>query len=134
MDRKTLESYAALNREVMRLERRKERFLKKPDTDVTDVVSGSLSQYPYIETRFKITGSSTGFLACIEKELDEAQKRAEKALMDIMNFINSIEDSLTREIFRCKYIDCHTWKQVGILNCVSKDYARRVVREYLQKK
>ena len=54
--------------------------------------------------------------------------------MDIMNFINSIEDSLTREIFRCKYIDCHTGKQVGILNCVSKDYARRVVREYLQKK
>ncbi len=132
MDKAKLNRYFWLNHEVEKQEKRRARLQKNAEEIATDVVSGSICQFPYIETKIKITGMASGALekleASIEKNIDEAMNiRAE-----IEEFINSIEEPQMRELLRSRFIDCLGWKEVGKDNFITPDHARKKVRLILK--
>ncbi len=134
MNKEKLNRYFWLSHEIERQEKRRERLQKKVSTGdlASDVVSGSSSHFPYIETKFKITGVPTGMLDkisdSIEKNLDEALKARD----EIENYVNDIDDPQMRELLRSRFIDCQGWKDVGRDNYISPDHARKKIREFLK--
>ncbi len=134
MEREKLSRYFWLNHEIERQERRRERLLKKISSGdhATDIVTGSSAHFPYIETKFKITGLPVGAL----RELDDAiEKNVEESLslrIEIEKFINGVSDPQMRELLRTRFIDCQGWREVGKENFISTDHARKKIREFLK--
>lgn len=133
MDREKLSRYFWLSHEIEKQEKRKERLQKAVNSNLaTDVVTGSSSHFPYIETKFKITGIDTRLLDDLEKSIAKNIKEAIEARYEIENYINGIDEPQLREILRSRFIDCQKWKQVGKENFISTDHARKRVREFLK--
>lgn len=49
----------------------------------------------------------------LQEVLQKAIKRKRKAELKIMNYIESIDDSFIRLIFKLRFVDCKTWWQVA---------------------
>lgn len=134
MNREMLGRYFWLNHEIQRQETRKRRLQKKIDSGgiVTDIVTGSSAHFPYIETKFKITGVPTGMLESIENGIKANIKEAAEARYMIACFIDGVEDPQLRELLRSRFIDCLSWKEVGRQNYINPDHARKKTREFLK--
>lgn len=68
-----------------------------------------------------------------EREIVEKVKRC-RALRDkINNFINSIDDSFTRQVFYYRYAKGMTWQKVSYMTggCISKEGVRMAADRYL---
>lgn len=133
MEKEKLSRYFWLSHEIEKQEKRKERLLRAMNSQgiASDVVTGSMSQYPYIETKFIITGVPVGLLQELEDSINRNIEEAVKARKDIEEFINNIDDPQLREILRSRYIDCLQWNQVGKGNYISASHARKTVRDFL---
>lgn len=101
-----LKQYKLLKREIADLEQRVKR-----ESKVTDVVSGSSSEPPYTKHPISVTGYTYNnkLKSKYARKLRELQKKA----IDIEEYVQSIDDSLVRQIFRYKYIDCLSREMVA---------------------
>lgn len=104
-----LRQYRSLRAEITELTAQK-RTLENPDV-VQDVVQGSDADFPYIKHNIKVEGTENcpETLAEIERKLKEIRAEFHK----LNKFINDIEDSELRRIFRMRYIDGRTFQQIA---------------------
>lgn len=100
-----LRQYRSLKAEIAELTAQK-KTLKS-----SDVVQGSDKDFPYIKHNIKVEGTENcpETLAEIERKLKEIRAEFHK----LNKFINDIEDSELRRIFRMRYIDGRTFQQIA---------------------
>ena len=125
MTSKELNQYRALCREIAELERRINR------EQATDIVTGSQNCYPYIGRKFTISGVNTKS----EAKLKLMKQRCCREKEEILTYIDSIDDSLVRQIFRYRHLDGLSWQSIAfrVGGGNTKDSVRKVHDRYLKK-
>ncbi len=63
----------------------------------------------------------------LKKEHEAARVRADSALLEILNYINGIDDCLTRRILLLRYVDGYTAEQTA--RRISRSYTAEAVRQ-----
>lgn len=84
---------------------------------VTDKVVGSTAFHPYILTHYNISGyDSRGY----SKKVKRLQKQLQRKLDELMDererleeYIENVDDDITRIILRLRYINGLGWNQIG---------------------
>lgn len=108
-------------------------YLVKPDV-ATDSVKGSSSHFPYTQRTFLIRGIDyDGYDRKVRKLRNQLERRIEE-LMDKVEeaneYIDAIEDSETRMILQCRYINNMTWEQIENETGISMSTAKRRFRKW----
>ncbi len=140
MEKETLIQYQDLKREIKMLENRIEREEnRKSNQVVIDSVKGSAPSFPFQEVTFKIEGIEDSKEARNRRErrhslLRNRKYRAEQLRDQIEEFIASIPDSKTRQIFEMRYIEQYTWCKISNkFHSRHESYARNIHDRYLEK-
>jgi len=114
MTRQKLKQIRHLKREIELLQ---EQILNLEAGIVTDKVRGSLSHHPWIETSFKITGFDREELSQkMERLKKRMQRRVDDLLelrIEILEFVEGIDDSLLRQVIILRHVNGLTWDQVA---------------------
>ncbi|NLG89792.1 MAG: RNA polymerase subunit sigma-24 [Clostridiaceae bacterium] len=104
---------------------------------VTDKVTGSMVEHPYILTHFKISGYDSEGYSSKVKRLERKLKRKLDELMDerarIEEYIESIDNATVRIILRLRYINGLGWNQIGNELGYSERQCRRKYKEFFEK-
>ena len=81
--------------------------------------------------RSKITEE---YIAECEKEIVEKIRKCTKLRDRVKTFINSIDDSLTRQVFYYRYSKCMRWQQVACIigGSNTADSVRKIAERYLK--
>lgn len=74
------------------------------------------------------------YIAECEKEIVEKIRRCTKLRDKVKAFINSIDDSLTRQVFHYRYSKCMHWQQVAYMigGGNTADSVRKIAERYLK--
>lgn len=125
MTAERLKQFRHLKKEIEDLEQRISR------SQVTDVVSGSDRRFPYTQHHVAITGIDQRAL----RRLRRKQQQCRMEYDEIAMWIDSIEDSQLRMIFRARYLDGYSWIRVAheIGGDNKKDSVRKAHDRYLAK-
>ena len=103
---------------------------------VTDIVSGSSRQFPYIKRGIPISGSmDTDETRQLQQKLSQKILSLQKEKLEIENFLTQITDSEIRRIIRLRYMERKTWQQVAnrLNRACTADYARKKLKRFLEK-
>lgn len=127
--KRELEQYRSIAAELNEIQDRINRNI------VHDVVIGSEREFPYAARSFSVGGAveyENGYRDMFLRQKLEAQKQA------IEDFVESIPDSVTRRIFRYRYIDGRVkpswqWIAVKIGGGNTSDSTRMIHNRYLKK-
>ena len=103
---------------------------------LSDVVSGSALEHPYTKRTFRVSGLD--YLDENTQKLNSLRK-LKRRKSKIERFVNSIEDSFTRQIFYLKYIQGEekvSWWEVAdkIGGNNTADSVRKAAVRYLKKR
>lgn len=129
-----LEEIKELNREIAQLE-------KKEVRHEVDKVKGSNAEFPYQPRNFTIAGYNVqeeeqNFKRIITKKtiLARRKNKCEDLKLEIEEFINNIPDSLTRRVFRYRYIDGLEWRPIARkIGRFDESYPRKIIHDkYLE--
>ncbi|MDY2987566.1 MAG: hypothetical protein SOR77_08035 [Peptoniphilus sp.] len=134
MDKDLLSRYRDLKRElrILELENKK---LNKTEI-VVDKVKASNTEFPYQEISLPIVGMRelTDREKLIRECLNAQWQRAFDLRLEIEDFINSIEDSRIRVVFRLRYIEGWSWLRISsYMGSVNESYARMIHDRFLEK-
>lgn len=132
--KKTLRQYNSIREEIKEL-RREIIKLERQEKYATDKVTGSDDQFPYAKKHFTITGIADDKNLIRKKEiLINRLKGCEKIKIEIDRFITEIPDSLTRRVFRYRYIDELNWQAIAFrIGKHDESYPRKLVHDkYLE--
>lgn len=96
-----------------------------------------------VELKIKIRGCEEGawgkeheeLIAAREKEIIKKVRSCTELRNKINEFIETIEDSFTRQIFYYRYVKCMAWKQVAYMTggYAGEDCVRKIAERYLKK-
>jgi len=104
---------------------------------VTDKVTGSMVEHPYIFTHFKICGYDSGGYSVKVKRLERKLMRKLDELMDererLEEYIEDVDDDITRMILRLRYINGLGWNQIGNELGYSERQVRRKHAQWIGK-
>ena len=139
LDKAILDQYIQLKKEAKDLEKRIERLNNQVDNVEYGTVKGSSKSFPYTERTFRVSGYNICNLEkrnskikqlniIYEKKLDESMDM----VVEIEEYINDIQDSGLRQIFRYKYIDNLTWEEIGRKLYIDRTTAEKRVSKYLE--
>lgn len=103
--KKELGQYRSICDEILELE-----TAIKENTEHS-TVRGSDAEYPYLSHPMQVSGVQS--TTDNQKTLIRVRKLKLKK-QEIENFIENIEDSLTRRIFRLRFIEGKNWKQISV--------------------
>ena len=111
VDKKILEQYVDACEMIRETEQDIKRLKRKRQTIVTGSVKGSMNDFPYAETHFKIEGTSFTYT-------DDAQLRIEEKLLEerkaqVEQWMNGIPVRMQR-IIRYKFFEGMSWEQVAV--------------------
>lgn len=86
--------------------------------ETVDVQASKLTGMPYTppliyDPMAEKVVTIVAFKEELQEALQEAIKRSRAEELKIMNYINSIDDSFIRLIFKLRFVDCKTWWQVA---------------------
>jgi len=138
MNRKQLEQYGSLKKEVYILEQRLKRLHSTPTRIEHAFVKGSNPDFPYEPKSFHVSGYYV--LADAKKilreeklntMLDKKIEECEEELLEIQDYINSISDSCTRVIFTMTFIDGLTQEQVAKKIHMDRSSVAKRITKYL---
>lgn len=125
-----LQQYNDVIKERNDLEKRIERIKRKSEI-ASDTVQKGVKHYIAIvgyDVKRKL------LIDKYEKLLNNAYLKVDEIKVKIEEFIQTIEDSATRQIFRYKYIDEKNWVQIMFLmNYKSESKARMMHDRFLEK-
>lgn len=148
MTKKELSQLKELNKEVADLVRRHseiEDTLRDMEYVISDTVTGSSKYDPYTKHTIVVGSvcigsydSGTYFeqrrnLRKLQHEINEKIQQCSGEYSRIMRYINSIEDSLTRQIFRYRFIDGWSWVKIAceVGGDNTEDSVRKITERYL---
>ena len=104
---------------------------------VTDKVTGSMVEHPYILTHFKISGYDSGGYSSKVKRLERKLKCKLDELMDerarIEEYIESIDNATVRMILRLRYINGLKWEQIGREIGYTERQCRRKYKKFIER-
>lgn len=135
MNKKILKQYISLKKEIVMLDKK----LKKIDKRIERVpvvagkVKGSSPVFPYIETHVSVEMAEPKKAAVLKKQraINERRKeQAESMALKIEEFISTIPDSLTRQIFDKVFIQGKTQEQAGEELSYSKGRISQIINDY----
>ena len=127
--------YNSIREEIKELRREIARIEKQKPKHATDKVTGSDDQFPYAKKHFTILGIVDDKNLIRKKEiLIDRLERCEKIKIEIDGFISKIPDSLTRRVFRYRYIDELNWQAIAFrIGKHDESYPRKMVHDkYLE--
>lgn len=126
MTKKELSQYRSICDEILEL-----KVTIKENTEHS-TVRGSDEEFPYLSHSMQVSGvqSTTDNQNALIKV-----RKLEMKKQEIENFIDNIEDSLTRRIFRMKFIEGKNWVQIAMQldGDNTPDGVRMHTNRYLQK-
>ena len=103
---------------------------------VTDKVTGSMVEHPYILTHFKICGYDSGGYSSKVKRLERKLKCKLDELMDerarIEEYIESIDNATIRMILRLRHINGLKWEQIGRELGYSTQHIKRMYYRHIE--
>ena len=105
MTKKELAQYRSICDEILELKR------SIKNKTMHDTVRGSDAEFPFLSHPMQVTGVQA--TEDNQKTLVTVRK-LEMKKREIENFIDNIEDSLTRRIFRLRFIEGKNWKQISV--------------------
>jgi len=83
----------------------------------SDSVKGSSPYFPYNERPFFITGINikdyNRKVRRLQKKFNERIEKLTALVEEVNDYVESIDDSLIRQIIILRYIDGYTWEQVA---------------------
>ena len=132
--KETLKQYNSIREEIKEL-RREIAKLERQEKYATDKVTGSDNQFPYAEKHFTILGIvDDKNLIRKKKILTNRLEKCENIKIEIDGFITGISDSLTRRVFRYRYIDELNWQAIAFrIGKHDESYPRKLVHDkYLE--
>ena len=137
MTKNDLNEYFWLNHEITRQKGRLARLEEKLKY-TGEIVVDSTNNYSTGKARpIKIQGIAGGgvelplMIVTLKREIEVNIEKAEKMAVEIEQFIQSVEQAKLRELLRSRFIDCMDWENVGRVNYISPDHARKMVRKFL---
>lgn len=137
MTKNDLNEYFWLNHEITRQKGRLARLEEKLKY-TGEIVGDSTNNYSTGKARpIKIQGIAGGgvelplMIVTLKREIEANVEKAEKMAVEIEQFIQSVEQAKLRELLRSRFIDCMDWENVGRVNYISPDHARKMVRKFL---
>lgn len=137
MTKKKLKNYRHLLREIAKTEKEIERLLARQAKlpEVKDKVQASLEEFPYIRTYVTVDAKDPLANSTIEKLL--AKKRAlllrlQKERLEIEDFVQSLEDSMARQVFDAVYIDGKSQLQTAQDLSVDQSTISRIINKNLK--
>lgn len=102
---------------------------------VMDVVTGSSAHYPYGQRKFVITGvgeCDKGLVNKLKARLAEHLDRLLAAQNEMLEFIQSVEDSELRQILVLRFICGQPWREVAQeMNYANESVPRRRCNRFL---
>ena len=137
MDKKTLNQYRALAKEIPKLKKDIERLLKRLDAipEMKGKVSKSADEFPYIQQHITVDVKEPRAATEIKQQIRYKELRLNKAETDktrIEKFIAGIEDSTDRQIFELIFIDGMKQYLVGDEVGYSKGRISQIISSYLK--
>lgn len=142
MDKARLEQFGALKREIELLEEQILDMEADVKSGVTfDTVKGSMTEFPFTYHTITLCGLGDTeqtrelrqALFSIKARRRSAQKRAVRAVCEIEEFIYSIEDSLTRQIFTLRCVSGCPWESIAAKTNNTADSVKKIYYRYLSK-
>ena len=137
MTKNDLNEYFWLNHEITRQKGRLARLEEKLKY-TGEIVGDSTNNYSTGKARpIKIQGIAGGgvelplMIVTLKREIEANIEKAEKMAVEIEQFIQSVEQAKLRELLRSRFIDCMDCENVGRVNYISPDHARKMVRKFL---
>ena len=119
------------NKKISILE--KELKLKRKEIDMINITYG--------EIKSKIINSLAEEKALkiveLEEELKDLKAKRDKAIVEVTEIINKLEDEIQRKLMELRYIDCMQWKEIAsIMNYSDKHifYVRNKALKKIYKK
>ena len=117
MDKRILEQYIDAEEVIKETERDIERLRKMRKTIVSGSVKGSMHDFPYAETHFKLEGTSFTYeederLRKEEKLLEDRKENAKLIKIQVQQWMNSLSTRMQR-IIRYKFFEEMSWEQVA---------------------
>lgn len=128
MRQEDLEQYRSICAEIQEIN------VKLKDSTIYGVVRGSDNEFPYTQHTMNVQGvTSTKDNIKLLATLDSLTKKKD----DIEIFVNEIEDSMTRRIFRYRYITGKrrlSWQAIAFkIGECDEQYPRRKHNNFLRK-
>jgi DNA-directed RNA polymerase specialized sigma24 family protein len=117
VEKKIIEEYIDACKLVEDTERDIARLQRKKTTATAETVKGSLNDFPFTETHFKITGTSYTYADDIamhaeEEILKERKENAEQIKLQVEEWINTIPMRMQR-IVRYRHIEGLSWEEIA---------------------
>lgn len=130
--KRTLRQYNSLIKEIKELDKEIEKMKNKKYSYEKDSVTGSNCYFPYQKINYSIEGIVTVDTSVKERILTNRKIKCEELKLDIEKFISDIPDSLTRRIFRYRYIDNFNWQAISMrVGKINESYPRMIHDRYL---
>ena len=111
MTKKELSEYRSIAAELEEIQ------IRLKSNTVHGVVTGSDRGFPYVHHSFSVSGVTESEQNCRDVFL---RRKLEKQKQDIEDFVDNIPDSITRRIFRYRYIDGKvrpSWQWIAFKMC-----------------
>lgn len=130
-----LRQYTSIKNEIADLEKRIEKEYSKEITVVAGKVKGSLACFPYTEVRTSVLLSDPTELAARDKLIatrETKKSQLEAKALEIETFVNCIEDSETRIIFKYRFLDDMKQREVAEMVNLERSTVSKRISEYLK--
>ncbi len=118
MDKKTLNQYRSLKKEIPRIEKKLEALYKRKEKipEVCGKVQSSSKDFPYTEIRVSVQMDEPKEAEKINKQIRNYEmrlKKAEHTETEIERFVAGIQDSTDRQIIELVYLEGKKLEEVG---------------------
>jgi RNA polymerase sigma factor (sigma-70 family) len=137
VDKETLKQYRALKKEKVLIEKKLDKLYKRKENIpvVMGKVVGSSHDFPYTKVRTSVEMEEPKENDTINQMIkinEQREAQANKLILSIETFINSIPDSLTRQVFELVYINGMKLDKVGDMFGYSKSRISQIISDYLK--
>ena len=134
-----LRQYTALQKEIVYWQN-KLRDLEENPTIVSDKVYASSHEFPYLKRAYTIEGiePTDKISKILGRKKTRIRRLVERALEleeEAEIFIESIDDSITRQAFSLRYLDGYSWRDTSVrLGSHDESYSRKLCKNYLRQR
>lgn len=133
MTKEQLEQYVALKREIEQLQVTLDKLRDKEVPVVAGKVKASSKYFPFTEYRVNVLIEQPEIADRIDRVFKLKEQRLDKCsklMLEIEEFISSVEDSNLRQIFELRYIQGHRMQEVADMVHLDRSVVSRKITNY----